>query len=456
MKNKNYRKIRVISYRSLQDKPMHSNLYIKKHSWIWLIAMLLLTSLLTIFVFATSLWIDLSTATVSRQEKIIPQKGVNQENSIIDVNAGKTINILLIGSDSREGTDNTEIGGSGQSDGTMRSDTTMVMQISADRTYINLVSIPRDSLVDTPQCQTSNGTVPAQYNVMFNSIFSTGWEIGGNLSSAATCVLVSLNALTGLDIQNFIIADFNGMKNIIDSIGGVDICVTTDMYDDYTGINLNRGLHHLNGLEATQYARTRHATGTDGTDVMRTTRQQYLIKKLVKEILQKNFLLHTQQLYQLIQFGLQSLTFSENLSDITVLAGIALSLKNIKMDHLYFQTLPVIPAPSDLNRRIWAPTANSIWEKMRNGKPLIEENNNDLAQQTTPSENNNAIEEDDTNKPSIDNSTGLISMNDGTLIDPNTGGIVIPDTGYIIDSNTGEYLGLANKYLEYKFCSISN
>ena len=55
--------------------------------------------------------------------------------------------------------------------GNHQADTTMVAQISADRTKINLVSIPRDSLVDVPQCETTNGTIPAQYNVMFNSIF---------------------------------------------------------------------------------------------------------------------------------------------------------------------------------------------------------------------------------------------------------------------------------------------
>ena len=54
----------------------------------------------------------------------------------------------------------------------------MIVQISADRKEINLVSIPRDSLVDVPQCETSKGTIPAQYNVMFNSIFAGAYKTG--------------------------------------------------------------------------------------------------------------------------------------------------------------------------------------------------------------------------------------------------------------------------------------
>ena len=61
------------------------------------------------------------------------------------------------------------------------------------------------------QCETSKGTIPAQYNVMFNSIFAGAYKTGGDLSSAASCTLNAVNSLTGLNIQNFIVVDFAGL-----------------------------------------------------------------------------------------------------------------------------------------------------------------------------------------------------------------------------------------------------
>ena len=108
--------------------------------------------------------------------------------------------------------------------------------------------------MDVPQCETSKGTIPAQYNVMFNSIFAGAYKTGGDLSSAASCTLNAVNSLTGLNIQNFIVVDFAGLVKMIDSVGGVDLCIPQNVNDPYTGLNLDKGMHHLDGVAATQYA----------------------------------------------------------------------------------------------------------------------------------------------------------------------------------------------------------
>src|SRR3954469_2888690 len=86
-----------------------------------------------------------------------------------DPSAGRAVNILVLGSDQRDGV-NGEIGGVEKG---MRSDTTMIMHISADRSWISIVSIPRDSLVDIPTCTMSNGTTTKAHHGMFNSAFAT-------------------------------------------------------------------------------------------------------------------------------------------------------------------------------------------------------------------------------------------------------------------------------------------
>ena len=82
-----------------------------------------------------------------------------------DPNAGQAVNILILGSDQRDG-ENGEIGGEVAG---MRSDTTMVLHISADRSRVELVSIPRDSLVDIPSCTMTNGKTTRATHGMFNS-----------------------------------------------------------------------------------------------------------------------------------------------------------------------------------------------------------------------------------------------------------------------------------------------
>ncbi|WP_238549841.1 LCP family protein [Bifidobacterium bombi] len=398
--------------------------------------------------------------------RLIPQR--QQKNvEIIDPNAGKPINLLVLGQDSRDGA-NQALGATSPDDGgEHNADTTMVVQISADRSYINIVSIPRDSLVDAPSCTTTHGTVPARYNVMFNSIFASGWQTGGDLASAASCTANAVNSLTGLDIQQFVVVDFNGLKNMIDAIGGVDLCIPVDIQDDYTSLDIKRGMNHMDGITATTYARMRHGTGTDGSDIMRTTRQQYLVKELISEALSKNLMTNNMQLYRLANSALESLTISEGMSKANVLAGLAMSLKNIHVDHVYTRTIPVVPAPSDPSSRvIWSTGATEVWKKLRNNEPLTDEQIGGAAKSAPESSQSNTDSGTQNSTPAApsapaapaepapDPNTGLIKRADGTLIDPVTGGTVDPQDGSIRDANTGQYIGIANRYLMTTVCGV--
>lgn len=316
--------------------PLHGRNYQTRAGFTRILALLVSALLVFVGTITTCTWLDFSITAKSRGTRLISQGDRYKQTDLIDVNSGKPIDILVLGSDSRDGAINTELGGSNDGDTSMRSDTAIVIQISADRSYINMVSIPRDSLVNAPSCQTSKGVVPSQHNVMFNSIFASGWEEGGDLASAATCSLNAVNSLTGMHIENFINVDFSGMKNMLDAIGGVDLCIPTDMRDNYTGPNLKKGFQHLDGTQATQYARTRYVTGTDGTDIMRTTRQQYLVRKLLDGAMSKQLFKHPTQLYRLGKSSLESLNISSGLADASVLAGLAMSIKRHGSQSLIF------------------------------------------------------------------------------------------------------------------------
>lgn len=198
-------------------QPRHSLGYRVQHRTRTIVASVIAAMLVFSGTAAAATWLDVNGIIKNHSVEIIGQGSLDANTAIIDPNSGKPIEFVLIGQDSRDGKENQSVGGDFDDVvGNHQADTTMVAQISADRTKINLVSIPRDSLVDVPQCETTNGTIPAQYNVMFNSIFANAYQTGGDLASAASCTLNAVNSLTGLNIQNFIVVDFAGLVKMVE------------------------------------------------------------------------------------------------------------------------------------------------------------------------------------------------------------------------------------------------
>ena len=198
---------------------------------------------------------------------------------------------------------------------------------------------------------------------------------------------------------------------MINAVGGVDLCIPQDVDDPYTSLQLTKGLHHLDGHQATQYARTRHGLG-DGSDTSRTTRQQYLIKQLMNEALSKNLFTDTAQLYQLAKSALQSLYISQGMADTAALAGLAMSLKDFNLSNLYSQTVPVVSAPSDPNRSVWTDEAETLWEKMRADKPIYGSDESDANTDANTAGNSDGSSDNSTD--GTDNTDNMGTDNTGS------------------------------------------
>ncbi|WP_432456772.1 LCP family protein [Cellulomonas iranensis] len=282
-----------------------------------------------------------------------------------DMHAGQAVNILVLGSDQRDGV-NAEIGGAEEG---MRSDTSIVVHVSADRSRVEMVSIPRDSLVQIPSCTLTNGkTTRAQSKAMFNSAFAIGWDNGGDLESAAACAVNAVQANTGVAIDNVVVVDFAGFQNMINAIGGVPMCIPHDVKDSYTGLDITAGTHVLDGVTALQYARARHGTGFDGSDTMRAGRQQVLIASVANEVLSKNLLTDGAQLMQFLSAATQSVTTNLSVTDLT---GLAFSLRGVSRDNITLMTVPWAPARSDKNRVEWTSAAHEIWANIAADRPML-------------------------------------------------------------------------------------
>ncbi|MFE9311634.1 LCP family protein [Streptomyces sp. NPDC088353] len=265
------------------------------------------------------------------------------------------LNILVLGSDSRSGEQNEELGG-GDSEGA-RSDTAMIVHIDAGRTSATVVSIPRDTLVTRPSCPLESGgsTAVANYT-MFNSAYSVGGPV---------CAVKTVETLTGIRMDHYIEIDFSGFAKLVDAMGGVTVTTELDIDDDKSHLHLKAGTHHLNGTEALALARTRYGVG-DGSDLGRIGLQQTLVKALLEQISDSGLLDDPAGLYRVADAVTGSLTTDTGLDSLGELTTLGESLKGLSAQNVKTVTMPVVTAPWNPNRVVaQEPDAGELWTSLR-------------------------------------------------------------------------------------------
>ena len=267
-------------------------------------------------------------------------------------------NILIMGSDSRIGAGNSGYGFVAGA----RSDTTLLVHIYEGHKSALAVSIPRDSYVTIPHCKTPNGGSIGPWTTKFNAAFSFGGPI---------CTIKTIEATTGIRVDRFVVLDFNAFKKVVDAVGGVQVCLTTPVYDPYihgvggSGLNLPAGISTVSGQQALQFVRARESLG-DGSDISRIQRQQEFISSMVKSMKNKGVLTSPSRLYSILSAVTSSLTTSKDFASITKLQDFALSLSGMSLSHIKFTTVP--------NKYIengnvgWLPSANLLWAAIRKDK----------------------------------------------------------------------------------------
>ena len=283
---------------------------------------------------------------------------------------GRAVNLLILGTDSRAGNNNVD-GSQGDDEVSVaRSDTALVMHISADRTRVDAVSIPRDTLVDIPECTTlDGGKTDSSEDAPFNSAFANGAGSSSDdkkaVASGAACTLKTVEKLTHVRIDDFVVVDFSGLSKVVDSLGGVHVQVDEAIDDsEYTGFKLDEGCQKLNGENALQYARVRHGV-SDGSDLSRITRQQNLMRAMASKALSSSLL--TQSGF--LTSTLETLTTSERIGQIGNLSGLAYSIQGVGVDKINFVTMPNQPADNP-NQVVPAEGAKKVWKALEDDKPI--------------------------------------------------------------------------------------
>ena len=296
--------------------------------------------------------------------------------------AGQTpLNILLIGSDSRNSDENVRLGGAKYDRGSPPlGDVQMLIHLSADRKSAAMVSIPRDTRVDIPQCRDpKTGKTYPETNKIINESLARG---------GAGCTLATWEKLTGVYIDHWMTIDFSGVVRMADAIGGVDVCVKQNVWDHSTpaahggsGLKLTAGTHKVEGKQALQWLRTRHAWGSD---LMRARAQHMYLNSMIRTLKNQNVFTDTGRLTDLAEAATKSLKVSEEIGTVKKLYDLGMQLKSVPTDRITSVTMPNVADPQNSDHVVPDSTgAAKLWEMLRDDVPLDNKGKASDAKQTT-------------------------------------------------------------------------
>ncbi|MFE0876627.1 LCP family protein [Streptomyces smyrnaeus] len=271
--------------------------------------------------------------------------------------AGKARNILVLGSDNR-GDGN---GAYGRDEGSQRSDTAILLHIAADGRSATGVSIPRDLMVDIPDCRRPDGSSRQAQFAQFNWAFQTG---------GAACAIRTVEKMTDIRVDHHLVVDFQGFKKLVDAVDGVEVCLAEPVHDREAKLDLPAGRQTLNGEDALGYVRARHGLG-NGSDTQRIERQQRFLGSLVKKVRSNGVLLNPTRAYPVLDAATSSLTADSGLDSLSELYELVRSVRDIPEEHIRFLTVPRQSYRLDINRdELVQPAADELFTKLREDRPV--------------------------------------------------------------------------------------
>ncbi|WP_328747945.1 LCP family protein [Streptomyces sp. NBC_00285] len=253
----------------------------------------------------------------------------------------EAFNILIIGTDKRTGAGNEGYGDAGS---VGHADTNILLHVSKDRTNATALSIPRDLIVDVPDCETiqKDGTkdvVAGTEDVRFNTSLGQGGRDAG-------CTMRTVQAATGIKPDHFVMADFNAVKTLTTAVDGVDVCVEKAVNDKQSKLVLPAGESKVEGEQALAFVRTRHAFGNHG-DLDRIKVQQQFLGSLMRKMTSGDTLTSPTKLLKLAEAATNALTVDEAIGKVGTLKDIALELKKVPAKNISFMTTPVKDNPAE-------------------------------------------------------------------------------------------------------------
>ncbi|QNP75934.1 LCP family protein [Streptomyces roseirectus] len=250
----------------------------------------------------------------------------------------RALNILLIGSDARDTEENQKLGGAKDTfGGPPLADVQMLLHVSADRSNMSVVSMPRDTLLSIPKCTDpdTGKTYAASTRAMTNESLGRG---------GPGCTVATWEKLTDIHIDHFMMIDFAGVVSMADAVGGVPVCVDANVYSHTStgkgsGLRLPKGTHSIKGEQALQWLRTRYGF-EDGSDLGRAKAQHMYMNSMVRELRSNAKLTSPNKLRKLAEAATTAITVDNGLDSITKMYDLATELQRVPTDRITMTTMP--------------------------------------------------------------------------------------------------------------------
>ncbi|MET8681254.1 LCP family protein [Streptomyces sp. NPDC004647] len=269
------------------------------------------------------------------------------------------LNILLLGSDSRNSAENVRLGGSrADADRPPLADVQMLLHVAADRRSMSVISVPRDTRVTIPKCtDTDDGKVYPETSTTINSSLQNG---------GPGCTVATWEELTGIPVDHFMMIDFSGVVDMADAVGGVPVCVDSNVYDDKSGLRLKKGDSVIKGEQALQWLRTRHGF-EDGSDIGRAKAQHMYMNSMVRQLKAGSKLSDPAKLNNLAEAATKALTVDNGLGTVKKLYDLGNDLKRVPTSRITMATMPWVPDSQNAAHIVPKPgDADKIFSLVRN------------------------------------------------------------------------------------------
>ncbi|MER7584992.1 LCP family protein [Kitasatospora sp. NPDC097691] len=276
--------------------------------------------------------------------------------------AGEALNVLVIGTDSREGLGR-EYGDAGS---VGHADTTLLFHIAKDRSNATVISLPRDLMVPIPDCQSAQGKkIPGSPRNEFNNSLGQGGRDAG-------CTWKTVEKNTGIRVDHFVQVNFEAVKTLSTAVGGVEVCAAKDINDSDSHLKMTKGRHVVQGEEALAFVRTRHAVGFGG-DLTRIPLQQQFISSMIRKIKSDDTLTSPTKLYKLADAATKALTVDAGIGSVDKLKDLALDISKVDTKNITFTTVPVVDDPQKPERVIFKqPDAGQLFSMVAGDRSLTE------------------------------------------------------------------------------------
>jgi len=261
---------------------------------------------------------------------------------------GRPLHVLITGSDSRDGLSAEErIELTTGNAGGERTDTIMILTIDGSRA--GLLSFPRD--LSVTRCDGSVGRI------------NGALAIGG-----PGCLVETIRLLSGITVHHHVQVTFGGFRDVVDAVGGVELCLEKALTDRSAGIDLPEGCQVLDGREALGFVRVRKID----SDFARVERQQRFIRALAGELLSPGLLVQPWRLVPAVLGVARAVTVDDRMNPIDI-ARVAMGLRALGRGDVVTATVPAVGfrAPSGAALlRVREEEAAVLFEGFANGELL--------------------------------------------------------------------------------------